>query len=106
MPQRTPAEKARRRADQAMVAAYHEARLADLLEHVREGFREYDGGSIDAFELDEMIHQYKRATIELWKFCAVSGAQLEFAARTLERWREDKAEPDWWEAGAPRRGER
>jgi len=89
-----------------MVATYHQARLADLLEHVREGFADYDAGQIDAFELDEIIHRYKRATIELWKFCAVSGSRLDIVARTLERWREDKEEPDWWASGSPRRRER
>lgn len=98
--------KARRGAAQALVATYHEARLADLLEHVRGGFAQYDAGSIDAFQLDELIHQYKRATIELWKFCAVSGSQLEIAAQTLESWREEKAEPDWWGSGASRRRDR
>ncbi len=66
-----------------MVATYHQARLADLLEHVRRGFAEYDAGQIDAFELDDLIHQYKRATIELWKFCGVSGSQLELVARRV-----------------------
>lgn len=56
--------RARRRADQALVATYHEARLADLLEHVREGFAEYDAGRVDAFQLDDIIQQYKRATVE------------------------------------------
>jgi hypothetical protein len=103
MADRTTGTKARRRADQALVATYHQARLAELLEHVREGFAQYDAGRIDAFQLDDIIHQYKRATIELWKFCVVSGSQLEFVARTLERWREDKDETDWWERGALRR---
>jgi hypothetical protein len=103
MADRTTGTKARRRADQALVATYQEARLADLLEHVREGFAEYDAGGIDAFQLDDIIHQYKRATIELWKFCSVGGSQLEFVARTLEIWRENKEEPDWWERGALRR---
>ena len=52
------------------------------------------------------LHQYKRATIELWKFCAVSGSQLDFVARTLESWREHKEERDWWESGASRRRDR
>jgi hypothetical protein len=103
MADRTTGTKARRRADQALVATYHQARLADLLEHLREGFAEYDAGRIDAFQLDDIIHQYKRATIELWKFCVVSGSRLEFVARTLERWREDKEETDWWERAAPQR---
>ena len=28
-----------------------------------------DAGELDAFELDELIHRYKRSTRELWKFC-------------------------------------
>ena len=103
MADRNTGAKARRRADQELLATYHQARLADLLEHVREGFAEYDAGRIDAFQLDDIIHQYKRATIELWKFCDVSGSQLEFVVRTLELWREDKEEPDWWARGAARR---
>ena len=96
-------QKARRRADQAMVVTYHQAKLADLLEHVREGFAEYDAGRIDAFELDEIIHHYKRAATELWKYCAVSGSRVELVARTLERLRDDNELPDWWELGVPKR---
>src|SRR5437763_16579496 len=102
MADRATGEKARRRVNQAMVATYHQAKLADLLQHVREGFAEYDAGRIDAFELDDLIHQYKRAAIELWEFCVVSGSQLDPVARTLEQWRVDEEEPDWWERGAPR----
>jgi hypothetical protein len=85
-----------------MVVTYHQARLADLLEHVRQGFQEYDAGRIDAFDLDEIIHHYKRAAAELWKFCAVSGSRVELVARTLERLHEEGNDPDWWEAGAPK----
>ena len=90
--------KARRRADQALLAGYHEARLADLLEHVRAGFAEYDAGRIDAFDLDGIIHHRQRAARELWTFCAASGAQVETAARTLELLKERGEEPDWWRA--------
>lgn len=88
--------KAQRRADQALLATYHGARLAELLEHVRAGFAEYDAGRIDAFGLDGVIHRYQRAARELWKFCAVSGAQVETAARTLQYLKERGEEPDWW----------
>ena len=71
-----PGGKVKRRADQAMVVTYHHTRLADLLEHVRRGFQEYDAGRIDAFQLDEIIHHYKRSAAELWKFCAVSGSAV------------------------------
>lgn len=60
--------KAERRTARAAVGAYHEAELARLLEHVREGLERYDAGEIDAFELDELIHHYKRATQKLWTF--------------------------------------
>jgi hypothetical protein len=102
MPQQ-PGGKAKRRADQALVAAYHQARLADLLEHVRQGFQEYDAGRIDAFELDEIIHHYKRSAAELWKFCAVSGSGVEIVARALERMHDEHEEADWWELGSSKR---
>jgi hypothetical protein len=95
--------KAERLADRAMVATYHEARLVELLQRVREAFDRYEAGAIDPFELDDVIHQYTRAARELWKLCAVSGSQLHVVARTLEAMRREGTEPDWWERGAPRR---
>jgi hypothetical protein len=95
--------KAARRAARATVRAYHEAQLAALIEHVREGLTRYDAAEIDAFELDELIHRYKRSTQELWKFCVGAGGHVESAARALEMWTADGELPDWWEAGAPRR---
>jgi hypothetical protein len=95
--------KAERRAARLAVGAYHEAELARLIEHVREGLARYDAGEIDAFELDELIHHYKRATQKLWSFCTGGGAQIYSTAKTLE-WMRDAGElPDWWEAGTPRR---
>ncbi|HVH65071.1 MAG TPA: hypothetical protein VM674_03475 [Candidatus Acidoferrum sp.] len=95
--------KVKRRADRATLATYHEAKLADLLEHVRAGFVAYDSGEINAFDLDEIIHHYKRSTQELWKFCSVSGADVERAVRALEFRKAEGEELDWWELGAPRR---
>jgi len=92
-------EKAKRRADWASLVSYHEARLAELLEHVRAGFVQYDAGEIDAFGLDELIHLYQAAAGELWKFCSVSGVHVETAVRTLELWQERGEMPDWWQAG-------
>src|SRR5215203_2181208 len=62
----TGPSKAERRAARAAVGAYHEAELARLIEHVREGLARLDAGEIDAFELDELIHHYKRAAQKLW----------------------------------------
>jgi hypothetical protein len=58
-------EKARRRAARQLVGEYHERELARLLERVREGFTRFDAGELDAFELDELIHRYKRSAREL-----------------------------------------
>ena len=96
-------EKARRRAARAMIGEYHEQQLRGLLEHVRDGFRQLDAGEIDPFDLDELIHHYKRSAQKLWSFCGSSGGEWEHAALTLEWLRESgEEEPDWWERGAPR----
>jgi hypothetical protein len=97
------ATKADRRAARVSVGAYHEPELAKLIGHVRAGLARYDAGAIDAFEFDEIVHRYKRATQKLWSFCAGSGAQVETAARTLEWLREPDELPDWWAADEPRR---
>ena len=97
-------EKAQRRADIALVGSYYEARLADLLERVRDGFADYDAGELDAFDLDDLIHRYKRATRELWKFCgSVTGSSAHFIARSLEEMQERGETIDWWERGNPPR---
>jgi len=74
-----------------------------LLERVREGFARLDAGQIDVFDLDDLIRRYKRSASELWKFCGNGGGQWEQAASALAYFRERGDEPDWWEAGEPRR---
>ena len=74
-----------------------------LLERVGAGFAQLEAGEIDEFELDDVIHHYKRSAVELWKFCGSSGGQWQRAANTLTYLRQQGEEPDWWEAGAPRR---
>jgi hypothetical protein len=91
-------QRAKRRADQAFLVTYHQARLAELLEHVREGFAEYDASRIDAFGLDDLVHRYTRAARELWKFSTVSGVQVEQAVRALEYAQERRESVDWWKA--------
>jgi hypothetical protein len=95
--------KAARRVAQELVGDYHEAKLAELIDRVRDALARYDAGEVDAFELDDVIHQYKRAARELWKFCVGTGSDALFAARTLEYWEAEGEWPDWWKAGAPRR---
>jgi hypothetical protein len=97
-------DKAERRAARELIGAYHQEQLRGLLERVRAGFVRLDAGEIDEFDLDELIHHYKRSATELWKFCGSSGGQWLQTARMLEFSRERGEEPNWWEAGAaPRR---
>jgi hypothetical protein len=66
-----------------------------------------DAGEIDGFQLDELIHRYKRSTRELWKFCGQTDSDMVRAAGTLEIWREQGEDPpDWWAAGEPYRRSR
>ncbi len=95
--------KAVRRAARARIGAYHEAKLAELVEHVRDALACYDAGEIDVFELDDVIHQYKKAARELWKFCSGTGSDALFASRALDFWEAEGELHDWWEAGALRR---
>lgn len=96
------ADKAERRAARALIADYHQQELRRLQEHVRKGFARLDGGDIDEFQLDELIHRYKKAAAQLWSFCGSSGSRWLEAARTMDRWRSEGGQPrDWWaEAGS------
>jgi hypothetical protein len=67
------------------------------------GRRREASGSLGNFELDDLIHRYKRSARELWKFCGQSGASWERAVSMLALLREEGDEPDWWKAGEPRR---
>jgi len=100
---REPTEKNDRRAAQELISAYQQEQLRRLLEQVRAGFVRFDNREIDEFDLDDLIHHYKRSATELWKFCGFGGGQSHQAARMLAYLRERGEEPDWWEAGAPRR---
>jgi hypothetical protein len=95
-------EKAERRAAREVIAAYHQSQLRSLLDRVRTGFTQLDAGDIDEFDLDDLIHHYKKSAAELWKFCGSTGGQWLQAARALQYFRESGDEPDWWEAGASR----
>lgn len=100
-------ERTRRRAARELIGRYHEDELRLLLDRVRDGFARMDRGEIDPFDLDELIHRYKRSAQKLWSFCGTGGSAWERAALTLEWWREHgEEEPDWWAAGEPGRRRR
>jgi hypothetical protein len=77
-------EKATRRAAHELIAAYHQEQLGALLERVRDGFAQLDRGEIDEFDLDDLIHRYKRAAGDLWKFCGSTGGSG-YGRRTCSR---------------------
>ena len=88
---------------QERVAAYYESCLHELIEHVSVALDRYrtDG---DAEQMDSALHQYHRATRELWKFCwAVGGSHVEQVARLID---DPAPPPDWWQRGMPRRPNR
>ena len=88
--------KAERQAAREAVAAYHTARLAELIRHVGEAVDRFRAGELDAFETDQVIFQYSRAAKELWKFCNLTDVVL--TAKLIG----ERAPGDWWERGAPK----
>jgi hypothetical protein len=50
--------RAERRAARERVAAYHEARLGELVESIAATIDRYRAGEIDAYTVDETIHHY------------------------------------------------
>lgn len=97
--------KADRRAATERAAAYHEAQLAELINHVAAAIDRYRQAELDAYAVDQTIHTYHRATRELWKFCwsAGGGRNIEIVAHALDRMDSDGEAIDWWERVAPRR---
>lgn len=89
--------KAERRAAQEAVAAYYQAQLGALVERAGEAADRFRAGELDAYEADELLFQYSRATKELWKFC--NYPNIEVAARIIA----DDPPTDWWERGEPKR---
>ncbi len=72
-PRGASTEKAERRAARELIGAYHQAQLRQLLEHLRAGFTQLDAGEIDEFELDDLIHHYKRSA----RRCGASAGRAE-----------------------------
>jgi len=50
-----------RQAARELIAAYHAARLADLVQRVGEAISRFRAGETNAFEADQVIFQYSRA---------------------------------------------
>ncbi len=90
---------------QALVATYYEARLADLIERVAEALKAYRSGTLDAFEVDAVLHRYSKATRELWKFCWSGGSNpfLLSVAATLQSMSDEGRTIDWWQRAEGRR---
>jgi hypothetical protein len=89
--------KSERRAAREVVAAYHEARLGELVGRVGEAVDRFRAGELDAFDTDQVIFQYSRAAKEIWKFCNLS--DVVFTAQLVA----ERAPTDWWERGTPKR---
>jgi hypothetical protein len=61
----TPAE----RALTHRLAAYHEAKLAELVTHVAGEIDRFRDDDLKPFHIDRVLFQYSRAGKELWKHC-------------------------------------
>ena len=83
-----------RRQARETVAAYHEARLSELVAHVAEAIDRFRDGELDAFAVDHVLFQYSRAAKELWKFCNL--ADVELTAHHMH----EGPSIDWWRRGA------
>ena len=91
------------RSGRERIADYHQKELRALLERVRDGFADLDAGAIDEFELDDLIHRYKRSANELWKYCELTRGSWEQAADRIDSLQQRGEARDWWDAGATRR---
>jgi hypothetical protein len=94
-----------RRAAREAVAAYHQARLDELVGYVASAIDGWRAGSLDAHDVDEVLHHYQRAARELWKFCwsTGSGSHVEFIAHQLRQMADENQVIDWWDRGTPLR---
>lgn len=89
--------KSERQAARDAIAAYHEARLSELIAHAGQAIDSFRAGELNAYAADQVLYQYSRSAKELWKFCNLT--PVEIAAQAVL----DQPTIDWWEQGAPRR---
>lgn len=95
--------KAGRRAARVFIDEYHETQLTDLIDRLRQALVRFEANEMSAFEFDDVVYRYTRASRELWKFCVGTGGHVLHTARMLEFYEFRGDQPDWWEAGAPSR---
>ena len=88
--------KSEQQAAREEVAAYHEARLAELVQRVGEAIDRFRAGELAASEVDQIVFHYSRSAKELWKFC--NDGDLVFTAQLIR----ERVLADWWERGAPK----
>lgn len=88
--------RAARAAARRQVAAYHQARLAELVATLGEAIDRFRAGEADAFETDAAIHHYTQAARKLWVFCDQSGSQVEFTADLIDQLDAEGEAIDWW----------
>ena len=89
--------KSDRQAAREAVAAFHEAQLAGLVEHVGSAVDRFRSNrQMHAFDVDHVLFHYARAAKELWKFCNLDDPEL---VAGLVR---DRPPVDWWALGAPK----
>ncbi|HVH94752.1 MAG TPA: hypothetical protein VM688_07530 [Nocardioidaceae bacterium] len=93
-------EKSERRQARQTVAAYHEAKLSELVTHVAVEIDRFRDGDLDVFDVDRVLFQYSRAARELWKYCNLGNVEV------TARYVLEAPAIDWWERGAPRSDER
>jgi hypothetical protein len=98
-------DKTGRRAVREQVTAYHQACLDELVRYVASAIDGWRAGSLDAHDVDEVLHRYQRAARELWKFCwgTGGGSHVTLIASHIRQMAEDNQVIDWWERGTPRR---
>ncbi len=60
--------KGERAAARAQIAQYHERKLAALQATVAAAFQQCQAGAVDAFAVDQVIHEYHRQSQELFTF--------------------------------------
>jgi hypothetical protein len=65
-----------RQAAREAVGAYHQARLAELVEHAGRAIDRFRAGELDAFAAERVLFQYSRSAKELWKFCTLFDVEM------------------------------